>query len=88
MHSIKKLPPATRAKYALIRIRNIIHRFPPEVKKADPIARLLLSVSEDLWDLNKETAIDIKDVLMMEATCDDLEFILNHVYGDSNESKD
>jgi hypothetical protein len=88
VHSIKKLPPATRAKYALIRIRNIIQRFPQDIRKTDPVARLLLSVSEDLWELNKETAIDIKDVLMMEATCDDLEYILNTVYGDSNESKD
>jgi hypothetical protein len=76
-----KLDSRTRLKYGLIRMKNIVGRLPIEIRQLTPIAKLVLSVSQDLWDLNKTEKVDLKDVLMIEETCETLERILNELEG-------
>ena len=77
----------TRLKYGLIRMKNIVARLPIEIRQLTPIAKLVLSASQDLWELNKVEKVSLQDVLMVEEACETLERILNELeQGPPNES--
>ena len=86
MRDLSKLEPKIRAKYALIRLKNIIKRFPPEVTQNDKVINLMIATSSDIWELNEKTSVNVRDILLIEATCDDLEYLLINVYGESDEN--
>jgi len=72
-----KLDAHTRLKYGLIRTKNIVAHLPPEIRQMTPIVKLVVSASQDLWELNKVEHIDLKDVLLIEDACETLEKILD-----------
>lgn len=74
-----KLDPRTRLKYGLIRMKNIVARLPIEIRQLTPITQLVLSASQDLWELNKVEKVSLKDVLLVEEACETLEKILNEL---------
>lgn len=76
-----KLDTRTRLKYGLIRMKNIVARLPPEIRQLTPVTKLVLSASQDLWELNKVENISLQDVLLIEEACETLEKILNELEG-------
>jgi hypothetical protein len=67
----------TRAKYAIIRLRNVLKRYPAAIMRKDPVIMLLTQVSEDLWDSVKELTPTDEDIEGIETAADHLERALD-----------
>lgn len=65
-----------RAKYALIRLSNIIKRFPDDIQKDDKFIKAISFSCNDLWEINKKAPIHLIDIITIETLCDDLDYII------------
>lgn len=63
----------TRAKYAVIRLKNILHRFPPAVFGSDPALKMMYSVADQLWNSVQELTPTDSDIADLESAADQLE---------------
>lgn len=74
----------TRAKYAVIRLRNILKRFPSNVIKNDPIIVLLTKVSDKLWNSIKYFTPCDQDIAGIQEAADSLEKALEIIDGEDD----
>jgi hypothetical protein len=71
--NLNKLTPSERAKYVLIRLKNVIARCPQIIPNAAYIKTELLKEQQIMWNINKETPLPLETTEGLELICEHLE---------------
>jgi hypothetical protein len=74
-------PRHIRAKYAIIRLCNLVHKLPEDTIEYKTFATVLAKTCKTMWDMNSKAPLKLHDILIIELLCQEME---ESIQGDYN----